>query len=57
MASKRKLITPNEAPYKAERIAQIANQTREGRDRLTRVWAAPIKGADTQSRQWMRYNP
>jgi len=57
MASKRRLITPNEAPYKAERIAQVANQTREGRDRLTRVWAAPIKGADTQGRQWNRYNP
>jgi hypothetical protein len=57
MASKRKLITPNEAPYKAERIAQIANQTRDGRDRLTRASGRPIKGADTQSRQWMRYNP
>jgi hypothetical protein len=57
MASKRKLITPNEAPYKAERIAQIANQTRDGRDRLTRAWGAPIKGADTHGRQWNRYNP
>jgi hypothetical protein len=57
MASKRLLITPNEAPYKAERIAQIANQTREGRDRLTRVWTSPIKAADTHGRQWNRYSP
>lgn len=57
MATKRKLITPNEAPAKAERIAKIANQTRDGRDRLTRVKGGPIKAVDTQSRQWNRYSP
>jgi hypothetical protein len=57
MASKRRLITPNEAPYKAERIAQIANQTRDGRDRITRVKGGPIKAADTHGRQWNRYSP
>jgi hypothetical protein len=40
----------------AAKYARKITKTRKGRDQITRV-TSPIKGVDTQSRQWNRWSP
>lgn len=41
----------------ARALSKKVGSTRSGRDALTRVWGRPVKGIDTQGRQWRRWSP
>jgi hypothetical protein len=55
----KKKADPIKAETKASIAASIAaraSKSRQGRDGLTRVMS-PIKGVDTNARQWNRWSP
>ena len=57
-ASKLKYGVENVAPDRAAVLAKVASKTRAGRDGLTRVQNyKPVRGAETQARQWNRFMP
>jgi hypothetical protein len=57
-ASKLKYGFENAAPDRAAALAKEASKTRSGRDSLTRVQNnKPMRGAETQARQWNRFMP
>jgi len=57
-ASKLKYGFENVAPDRAAALAKEASKTRSGRDGLTRVQNnKPVRGAETQARQWNRFMP
>jgi len=64
MAKRKKVTHPpkygfeNAAPERAAALAKEASKTRAGRDGLTRVQNnKPVRGAETQARQWNRFMP
>jgi len=55
---KKRVITDNVAPDRAEALGQVGASSRTVRDGLTRVQNyKPIRGAETLSRQWSRWSP
>lgn len=55
---KKRGMFENVAPDRAQAVAREASKTRAGRDGLTRVQNnRPIRGTETQARQWNRYSP
>lgn len=50
------LLKETETTAKAAKLAKLASKSRKDRDSLTRV-GNPIKGVDTQGRQWRRWTP
>jgi hypothetical protein len=58
MAKQKRVLTENVAPDRAQALAREASKTRAGRDGLTRVQNnRPIRGTETQARQWNRFMP
>jgi hypothetical protein len=54
----KRVLTENVAPDRSQALAKEASKTRAGRDGLTRVQNnRPIRGTETQARQWNRFMP